>query len=270
MLANFPVYKPNFTSYYHPKQEISSLVPYRKLNHYSYFFRDYRGAFASDFLERLPFDGKNKLEVTSLGCSYGQEVYSFAMKFAQRGLKDKVKLTGYDLSQIAVDYAKGGVYDFYEEVLDNPQVLKNGRCGEYFIPQTDKSLKIATELLPECDFKKADIRNLELPKESQDMVLFNNVLYHITENLSEEEQQKVCDSMAKLIYDAMKIDGLLLTDVEEDYPCARNLDNALLDLGFVSMGRGIYQKKTQDTIRESYIAFKKSYLENLKKLNQLD
>ena len=273
MLAKIPTNKLNFTSYYHPRQELTSLVPNRRLNHYSYFFRDLRSGFIAQFLHDLSCDdsdNKNKFEVASLGCSYGQEVYSYAMKFAERGLKDKVKLTGYDLSQTVVDYAKNGEYDFKQYILDDFVILTRGKYKDYFKILPNKDVRIATELLPECDFQKTDIRTLKLPKESQDIILFNNVLYHITNNTTEKEQEEVCTSMAKLIYDAMKFDGLLVTDVEEDYPSAKYLDNALLGFGFADIGRGIYQKKTPDCIRENYISIQKSYIKNKQKLDELN
>jgi chemotaxis protein methyltransferase CheR len=100
---------------------LSNQVVEALLNNETYFFRD-RSPFDLIARHALPELAKkrqsnHRIRIWSAGCSTGQEVYSIAMLFAEdpaswRGWT--VDILGTDVSTMAVDRARGGLYTQFE------------------------------------------------------------------------------------------------------------------------------------------------------------
>lgn len=246
-------YNLNFTSRYHPKTEETSEVSYSRLNHFSHFFRNDRSDYIISYLDQKQNNLNEKCNIISLGCSYGQEVYSYAIKLLEAGFdKDDFHFLGYDLSEQTIDYAKDGIYDQNDE-LGCIEDLAEYKHPEYFELQSNKDVRVKKELLPECDFIKGDVRNIEIEDESQDVVLFNNVLYHLVFDTSFYKTKKVCDQMAQQISKMLKPNGLLLTDpygVRRLAFCSPEMSyvfyDSLIDNDFIMLDNGIYKKMPKD------------------------
>ena len=248
-IKNFPLnYNLNFTSKFHPKTEKTSLVSYSQLNHFSHFFRNDRSDYIISYLDQKPNSKKERCNIISLGCSYGQEVYSYAVKLSEAGFKDNIHILGCDLSEQAIDYAKDGIYDENDD-LSCIEDLAEYKYPKYFELQQNEDVKVKKELLPECDFVVEDVRNIKVKDESQDVVLFNNVLYHLVYDMPEKETKKVCDKMAQKISNMLKPKGLLLTDTCVSRRLAirapemgQAFHDSLTDKNLIMIENGIYRK----------------------------
>ena len=230
------------------------------LNHSSHFFR-YRSTdeFLIDYLSKLNQDSIN---ITSAGCSYGEEAYSYAI-----GLIDKpnVQINAFDISQEAIKGAKKGEYvlstqeklyldprrfplksqNTKEPLQDKIQkdFMKNFKC----ISWRDYKFQRKHDCLKNCNFFVGDVTKTAsyLEKDSQDLILCRYVLYH----LDEESREKA----VKDFYQTLKPGGLLCFEVDEDFA----VDTiTMLSCGFIRPFREfphIWQKSSKPIDREKMI-----------------
>ena len=123
------------------------------LNHTSAFFRygDIDELIAEELKKK-----NNPLNILSVGCSYGEEVYSFAM--ALSNLKHKPKIIGIDVSSETVEEAKKGVY-----MLDNSEIKlleKNGNLG-FNRPRSDFEKEMKKEFQRHFDLINPDLHEYQ-------------------------------------------------------------------------------------------------------------
>lgn len=225
---------------YHPvfKEDVSNeRLATKYLNHTTYFFR--YGDLDEFLIEKLKRQSTSKeLQVLSLGCSYGEEVYSYAMGFDG---PYKARIVGLDLSQRAIDEAKDGRYKltpyeknrFFPEAESEEQTLFENRTRNSFkrnflcVNQYQNEWVKKKESFKNCEFKTGNILDLEnmFEPNSQDLILCRYVLYHL--NL--EDQDRVLEQ----IYKVLKPGGLLCVEpngfygisdfgfkqISDDFPC---------------------------------------------------
>ena len=209
-------YSLNFSAIHKRNIETSNASRLAYLNHTSHFFRY---AETDEFLINL-FRNSNKKEINiaSAGCSYGEEVYSYAI-----GLTNKdTKINGFDISEEAIEHAKIGKYelDEYEMWYLNP-TYKQRKAQEYALPLRDilrknfhnhfkKITKTLYQLKPKsfknCNFFVGNIKKTGsyFKETSQDLILCRNVLYHLP-----YENRK--DVIAQF-YSILKPEGLICLD----------------------------------------------------------
>jgi len=84
-------------------------------------------------LERFRADGKRKLNIWSIGCSEGAELYSLAMLLAELNLLEQSYLLGTDCRVEAIDHARLGAFELsagrqIPAELGNKYLERNGKC----------------------------------------------------------------------------------------------------------------------------------------------
>jgi len=91
------------------------------LNNETFFFRELSSfqQLAESALDRIVAAraAKRRLRILSVGCSTGQEAYSLAMMLADQGSRWEgwnVEIVGTDVSRIAIDRAREGIYSQFE------------------------------------------------------------------------------------------------------------------------------------------------------------
>ena len=207
------------------------------LNHSTQFFRyDDADEFIINYLHGL--NSKEPLNIISAGCSFGEEVYSYAM--ALDDLENEPKITGIDVSDKAIHDAKNGEYmldDKERRMLEIncpleskiPQTPYKDRLkrkfNKYFLstnPQLQEYKK-AEGAFKNCKFVCADLLDIDtmFQANSQDVILCRNVLYH----LSNENKLKFLQHA----YGILKPNGILCIEPFGHY----EYDEILKEIGFV-------------------------------------
>jgi len=226
------------------------------LNHTTSFFRynqdKYKQTdkFLIEYLREKA--NKNPLTILSAGCSFGEEVYSYALGL--NNLNPKPKIVGIDASQTAINEAKKGMYtlnDFekwylvknntwYDKEFRDEMRKEFSKNFEYF-DEENKTYKLRTGSLNNCDFLNIDIQKLvnNFRANSQDCILCRYVLYHLT-SLSFEKPDEYNEIFMQL-FDILKPGGILCLNSDE-YDM---YDEKLLETGFVHFDNErpwLYQK----------------------------
>ncbi len=220
-------------------------------------------------------DDNRPLRIVSAGCSYGEEVYSFAL--ALNDLKNKPQIFGIDISQNAIQGAKKGVYmldsverSFLEEnyngVSHRPMTpfreeIKR-RFNQHF-KQTNPTTceyTLKKDEFYNCSFGCANILNIDsmFEENSQDLILCRMVLYH----LSDEDKKE----FFKKAYKVLKPNGMLALMPLEHY----SYEKTLLELGFIQPykeAKSIFVKPKEDIDVYKYI--KDSILNNKSDFNNI-
>ncbi|MBQ8636073.1 methyltransferase domain-containing protein [bacterium] len=209
----------------------------------------------SFMMEQLEKSQKDKpLNIVSIGCSYGEEVYSYAMGLNH--LNPKPKIIGFDPSQSAIDGAKEGIYTlndneqwyltkkntYYDDGIRNqvrPVFHDNFEC----IDKDTKTYKLKEGRFENCEFFVGEIQEIGkyFPANSQDCLLCRYVLYHC--RMQEVTNPNVYKKIYTQMFDILKPGGLLCLNRDEyEY-----YNNELLDVGFIQPYETkpwIYQKPT--------------------------
>ena len=102
--------RPNFKGYLGSDTISKSIQKNTLLINETCFFRDIEPIeIVKNFLKELP-QNKN-IKILDAACSTGEETYSLAMTF--KDLKNKVEITGLDLSEKCLEKAKNGIFSIY-------------------------------------------------------------------------------------------------------------------------------------------------------------
>ena len=241
-----------------------------KLNHTSAFFR-YRDI--DELIVNCIRKMHNKntpLNILSIGCSYGEEPYSYAV--ALDDLKPKPNIIGFDVSQEAISHAKEGKFllsDREVEYLfsEQQQIYQKEEPSEFKLKlrygfqnnfkktsYVDPEFQKKDNALKNCQFHVGDVTKLKemYDKESQDVILCRYVLYHLSTN---EIQQAFKD-----IYETLKPGGLFCIEPTQ-YHCYQ-FD--IVRCGFKQPFRSapcIFQKPIEPKgIKNSFKQLKNNYM----------
>ena len=190
---------------------LSQRVVEALLNNETYFFRD-----------RTPFDlltksalpalavsraATKRIRIWSAGCSTGQEIYSLAMLFAEDPVRWHgwtIDLLGSDVSEVAVNRARSGIYTQFEAQrgLGVTQMIR-------WFEEGDDGWRVAEALRRNVRFQVHNI--LEAPPHPGagqfDIILCRNVLLY----LSTEKKRLAFDRLAS----ALAPDGRLMLGAGE-------------------------------------------------------
>ena len=230
--------------------EKTNEVPYGQLNHTTHFFRyqEIDNAVVDYILNN--FSSKPRINIVSGGCSDGEEAYTYSMLL--NNIKDKVNITGFDLSEDIIKKATEGVFslsrsiekhlycaDNYEEPYKKQQ---RELFSRFFEPcgvdeENQPKYRLKEGKLSNCRFIQGDVRKIKDPKSSLhnelknvDVFLFRNVLYHlIDKNANEEETKKTIREIMEQIKSTLSSGGLLVTTSE------LYLDEILPEMGFTPL-----------------------------------
>ena len=218
--------------------------------HTSNFFRE---PFTDKFVQQYVLDNfsNNKdVKVVSAGCSQGEEAYSYYVMLDS--LKDKLTVSGFDLSEKIIEKAKKGIYSLKNKEqylietgsrmnLDNYE----RKCREKFrahfepadealyrkppynyYPRSESSIYKLKEGEKGCEFRKGDVFDIDkmYEKNSVDVLLFRNTLYHLAGNGDNEhsinynpnDNKKTINEIANKMGEVMKKGGLVVFGENEE------------------------------------------------------
>lgn len=252
------------------------------LFHKSSFFRyddtEYKNI-DSFMINTLKSKHNNKpLNILSIGCSYGEEVYSYALGLDD--LNPKPIIVGIDVSESAINKAKEGEYQLnkfeqnylinnsntYDYCTINTQARKKFKEHFECINGTQEIWKLKKGHLPNCEFKKLGIENLrnEFKPNSQDCILCRLILYHV-------DSLEICNpakykAILQGIYDTLKPGGLLCLSSDEynDY------DKTLLKMGFRHYSKTPYIYQKPHTIKSGIASLLNNISFNKLKFNNIN
>lgn len=173
---------------------ISDLVDVLTINETS-FYRDRYPFEALDkyilpkMLESYPT--KKNLKILCAACSTGQEPYSLVMHFLeQKQYKFIPQVTAIDISNIALDKARSGVFNQFEVQRGLPVTM----LVKYFI-QKEKDWLIKEDVKNHIVFKKFNLKDNLSILGSFDLIFCRNVLIYFDEAL----RKQVINSLVKIM-----------------------------------------------------------------------
>ncbi|MEW4448788.1 protein-glutamate O-methyltransferase CheR [Qipengyuania sp. JC766] len=169
------------------------------LNNETYFFRD-RPMFDRIAAQVLPDlasrrAGTKRLNILSAGCSTGQEAYSLAMLFLSRPHEWRgwtIDITGTDISQSAIEYARRGTYTQFE-------VQRGLSAAETigFFEETGKGWTAVPDLRSSVRFTKANLLDPVLRPHRYDLVLCRNVLLYFDAARRQVALDRIAERVAR-------------------------------------------------------------------------
>ncbi|MBQ8848510.1 MAG: methyltransferase domain-containing protein [Candidatus Gastranaerophilales bacterium] len=192
-----------------------------KWNHTTRFFRYSQCGEPTDEALIMLMQRKNSpVNILSAGCSYGEEVYTFATACRAYGINARIK--GVDISPLAIEVAKEGVYTL--DALEEEYISVEDKYKQNYRAKVTSMFKAMFEKSPKnesrweakdgefmnCSFEARNISDLGTTEEenSQDLILCRYVLYHI-DNLQTLRQT------INGFYTILKPSGLLSLNSQE-------------------------------------------------------
>lgn len=166
-----------------------------------------------DVLEKevipLLLKDRSNLKVWSAGCSTGEEPYSLAIMFKERGFPLSGKILATDLDNEVLEKAGVGIYG--NKAI---QGLSPGRLKRFFDSQDDY-YQVKDELKKMISFQQHDLLRDIFPREF-DLILCRNVVIYFTEESKAKLYQRFVDSL--------KLGGVLFIGSTEQIFQARELN----------------------------------------------
>lgn len=221
-------YKTNFSARHKNNVEKSPYSKNGELVHTSHFFR-YDNIYKvnqtiGNYLKRTC--NSSPINIVSMGCSYGEEVYSLAMTMNYYGLNSKIN--GFDISKQTIDEIHKGEYELsgYEsDYLFSDYEYFPTQDAEDFRKGMRKEFEKNFDLISEsfwkfqkrkgaftnCSFFRGDAVNLSdyFKENSQDVISCCFVLYHLS------DREKI--NTLKQIHSTLRPNGILcVSPTEED------------------------------------------------------
>ncbi|MEO1953354.1 MAG: CheR family methyltransferase [Campylobacterales bacterium] len=156
------------------------------------------------------------LKILSMPCSSGEEIYSILLLMLQKNIPlEKVELVGYDINSQMIQRAKEAIYD--EHSLHN---MEKSIIEKYFSKVEDNKYKLSSFITSHTFFKQQNIFEIDISKESYDIILSRNMLIYF----DEEKREKAVDIILKML----KSDGIFLKGHADNIPTGYNLKNIAL------------------------------------------
>ncbi|WP_316835853.1 protein-glutamate O-methyltransferase CheR [Pedobacter nutrimenti] len=149
-----------------------------------------------------------RIKVWNAGCSTGEELYSFAILFAEEQLYDRTFFYGTDINSEVLDFAKNGIYDLKKMKLYSENYLKTGTShtlSDYYTAKYDAA-SIRHSLKKNVLFSAHNLASDGVFNEFQ-VISCRNVLIYFNMDL----QKKVID----LFYNSLANFGFLCLGSKE-------------------------------------------------------
>jgi chemotaxis protein methyltransferase CheR len=148
----------------------------------------------------------------SAGCSTGEEPYTLSIVLQERGVRDRVQITGTDLNETALARARRGEYSLW-----SLRGAADGRARRY-LAEVGGRLVLAPEIAARVRFFPLNLAKAEYPSASRglvdlDLILCRNVLLYL-------ERSRVAEA-ARRLFAALAPGGWLLTGAA-DPPLAQH------------------------------------------------
>jgi two-component system CheB/CheR fusion protein len=176
----------DFTSYLrlvreHPPE--ASALCQDLLIHVTRFFRDpdsFKALAVQALPELIRERGDDPVRIWIPGCATGEEAYSVAMllleQLGDRAAEHKVQIFATDVSETAIDTARGGTYPASISADVSPERLRR------FFTRTDGGFRISKVLRDMCVFARHDLAR-DPPFSRLDLVVCRNVLIYLDSSL---------------------------------------------------------------------------------------
>lgn len=170
---------------YERPEEVNKLLDSMMIN-VSTFFRDPQiWPRLQEIVFKPLLEKKSKirgiLRILSAGCSCGEEPYSIAIAieelFKRKGLRVQYSITGIDVDEEALAYARSAIYD--EKALVN---VPKSALAEYFEPIGHGKFKVKDNIKGHVKFIKLDLRSCRYPQ-GFDVIFCRNVLIYFSEDV---------------------------------------------------------------------------------------
>jgi|SRR6478609_3559512 len=155
----------------------------------------------SDLLEKLK--DKPKIKIWHSGCSTGEEIYTMGIVLSDSKLYNKTDVTATDLSSVALEKAKKGVYPqlLWKKYLSSyQQYLPDGKSENYFQLENEE-IKISDGLKKNISFQRHNLVQDRMTKKF-DIIFCRNVMIYFDETL----KMKVLS----LFHSCLEPDGFLI------------------------------------------------------------
>lgn len=163
-----------------------------------------------------------KLNILSLPCSSGEEIYSILILMNERKLDlNKINLIGYDINSNSITKAKTGLFNAH-----SIHKIDNNLKDKYFT-NIDNNYQIIPYFMTKATFKQNNIFDLNKIENSFDIVLSRNMFIYFTPQKREEA--------INIIYKLLKKDGIFIKG---------HADNIDIDDKFTKQTYGIYKKNS--------------------------
>lgn len=130
------------------------------------------------------FKDKSQIKIWHAGCSTGEEVFTMAMVLEEKGLLHKCKALASDLSSIALEKAKNGIYS----ILIMKQYLRPfleyfpNKKMEDFFDFKEKDAVIKDEYRKHVEFKRHNLVQDPM-NQKYDIIFCRNVMIYFDETL---------------------------------------------------------------------------------------
>lgn len=231
--------KTNFQARHKNNIEKSPLSNNGDLIHTSHFFRYDKNHHVNEYIGNYlkKCCTSNPVNIVSMGCSYGEEVYSLAMTMDFYDIKSNV--VGFDISQQALNGIQSREYNLsgYEveylfpdlygySTKEKPSEFQEGIRKEFnknfkLIDSINKTFKVKYGSFKNCHFFKGDVTKLDtyFKGNSQDMISCCFVLYHLS------DREKI--NTLNQIYNTLKPNGILCVS-----PTEKDMFNLIKYCGF--------------------------------------
>jgi len=163
-------------------------------------------------IEHIKASNKN-LKILSIPCSSGEEVYSILLLMLVNNLDlSRVDIQGYDINSDAIKRAEKGEYDEHSLHKIDTEVKR-----KYFHKNEDGYYEINVELKQRVSFKQKNIFDINVAKESYDIVLSRNMFIYF-----DDKKRKIATD---IIVDLLKPEGVYIKGHADNIYAHENLKN---------------------------------------------
>lgn len=164
----------------------------------TYFFRDpaQLKQLTDDVLPRLMVARPrgHVLKFWSAGCASGEEAYTLAMLLDERGLLERARIVGSDLSEVALLRARSGRYSSWSLRATSPVASQR-----YFRP-IERDFLLAPAIRERVQFERQNLTDSHAPLpgncDAFDVILCRNVLIYFTAKACVDASQRLARALA--------------------------------------------------------------------------
>ena len=170
---------------------------------------------------------KNHVRFLSIGCSTGEEVYTFASILESMRINNnefEYQIEGWDIDAISIQTAMQAEYKTTALVDEVP--LKYNQILSPNFNLNDEYFRISKNILQRTKFKKINILDSAIFPAEFDFISCRNLLIYF--------KKKQIESITNTINSLLNKNGILITGLSEM--------NVIPKQKFVSIGRGIFKK----------------------------
>jgi len=144
------------------------------------------------------FENNESIKVWAAGCASGEEVYSLAILFHEAGLSGKTQFYATDMNSNALDLAKTGKINHFDEFsIEQSYVLSGGERNLIdYIDEKPDGIYLKPELLENIVFSDHNLVHDQAFGE-MDLIICRNVLIYFNDELKQRVISLFMESLVK-------------------------------------------------------------------------